>query len=114
MKEFEALGAGERIPADPGVAALEVEGGRAPQEQADPLAVLLGDLIEAVADGEAGAEEVLGLQERVKAQAFGESGEHAHGQGTVDVRAWDGRASRLHPSLRCAGRGQMLSRKRNT
>ena len=33
---------------------LEMEGRRAPQEQTEPLAVLLRDLIEAVAGGKAG------------------------------------------------------------
>ena len=72
--EFEALGASQRVPADPGVAILEMEGGGAPEQQAGPLAVLLGDLIETVAGGEAGAEEMFGRQERVEALAFGGDG----------------------------------------
>ena len=110
--EFEALGTGQRIPTDPGVAVFEMEGRRTPQEQAHPLAVLLGNLVKSVAGGEAGTQKVFGFQERVKALAVGEFGEHAHGQRTVGVRRWGGGASRFHPSLPCAGPGQILSPKR--
>jgi len=54
---------GERVPADPGVAVFEMESRRAPQEQADPLAVLFSDLVKAVAGGEAGTQKVFSLQQ---------------------------------------------------
>ena len=110
-EEIETLGAGERIPADPGVAILEMEGGGAPQQQTDPVAVLLGDLIETVAGGETGAEEMFGRQEGVEALAVGEVGEPAHGQGAVGGGSGRGSQSRFHPNLPWGGQGRMLSRK---
>ena len=110
--QLEALGTGERVPADPAVAVLEMEGRRAPQEQADPLAVLLGDLIEAAAGRKAGAEEMLDLQERIEALAFVTIGADAHGQRAVGVQAGRTGSSQFHPNLPCVGNGQMLIRKR--
>jgi hypothetical protein len=107
--EYEALGAGERVPADPSIAVFEVEGGSTPEEQANPLTVLFGDLVKPVAGGEARAEEMFDFQERVEALAFGEVRERAHGQWAVGVRRGGDRASRFHPNLLCAGIGQMLS-----
>jgi hypothetical protein len=72
-----------------------------PQEQADPFDVLLGDLVKTVAGGKTGTEKVFGLQQGVKALAFGGVGEHAHGQRAVGVRR-EFRANRFHPSLLCA------------
>ena len=48
------------------------------------------------------------LQERVKALAFGEVGEHAHGQRAVGVRRGGGGTSRFHPRLRLGWEGLIV------
>jgi hypothetical protein len=61
--ELETLDTSQRVPADPSVVVLEIESGGTPEPQTDPLAVLLGHLVEAVARREAGAEEMFRREE---------------------------------------------------
>jgi hypothetical protein len=72
----------------------------APEQQAYPLPVLLGHLVETVTRWEAGTQKMFSFQERVKVLALGEISEHAHGQQAVDVRRGGG-SSWFHPNLLC-------------
>ena len=61
-------------PADPGLAVGELDGGGPPDQPGDPAAVMLDDLREGVADGLAGAQIVLLLQQRGRHSFVNQSG----------------------------------------
>ena len=61
--EFEALGAGDRVPADDGVAILEMPGGGAPDEHGDNLVFFENELAEAVSRLAPGTEQVFVVQQ---------------------------------------------------
>ena len=85
--EFEAVGAGYRVPSDPGVAVLEAFGGTAPTEHGDKpesavISILLvSSLPEDVTSGATGFQIVFVVEGRAKLADFQRFGRGADGEG---------------------------------
>ena len=63
--EFEALRAGDRIPADEGVAVLEMSGGGTPDEHGDDFVILEDELAKPVSCLAPGSKQVLVVKQTV-------------------------------------------------
>ena len=90
--EFEAVGAGDGIPADPSIAVLESLGCIGPTQDGDEVfsssfrAVFVNSLPDDIPGGAVGFEVVLGIQDSTELAAFKRFGGGANVKGGTDLK----------------------------
>ena len=90
--EFEAVGAGDGIPANPSIAVLESLGGTGPTQDGDEVfaavfrVVFVNSLPDDMSGGAAGFEVVLGIQDGAELADFKRFGGGANLKGRIDLK----------------------------